>query len=369
MGVQELFRREVAKKPTYVPGKSVDEMKREFGVEKFVKAGSNENPLGPSPLAIKAVQEAAMTMNLYPDDYGYKLKEKLAKKHGLKVENIVLGNGGTEILKMFAECFINEGDEIVVSDSTYNKYATEAGFLGGVPVVVPTGKGFETDVESMVKAVTDKTKLLFVCNPNNPTGNIVPKDKIKWLIANTPKHVTIILDEAYFDYAVFSEDYEDTRPYLDERETLVILRTFSKSAGLAGVRIGYAMTNAEVAAALNRTKLTFGVNCFALAAGMAALDDTQHVVATKALNRRSIEMMEAYFEKRGLNYIKSYANFIFVDVQRDVREVYNELLQFGVVARGGHLWKLNNWLRISTTTEENTQLIIDALEKVLFAGK
>lgn len=368
MNVQELFRREVSKKPTYIPGKSVDEMKREFGVDQFVKAGSNENPLGPSPLAIKAVQEAALTMNLYPDDYGYRLKEKLANKHDLKVENIVLGNGGTELLKMFAECFINEGDEIVVSASTYNKYATEVGFLGGVPMVVPTKEDFEVDVEGMVKAVTDRTKLLFICNPNNPTGNIVSKDKIKWLIENTPEHVTIILDEAYFDYAIFHEDYEDTRHYLDQRETLIILRTFSKIAGLAGVRIGYAMASPEIAAALNRTKLTFGVNCFALAAGMAALDDDDHIEAAKVLNRRSIEMMEAYFDKRGLKYIKSYANFIFVDVQRDVREVYNELLKYGVVARGGHLWKLNNWLRISTSTEENTQIIIDALDKVLFGN-
>ena len=368
MNVQELFRREVSKKPTYVPGKSVDEMKREFGVDQFVKAGSNENPLGPSPLAIKAGQEAALTMTLYPDDYGYKLKEKLAKKHDLKVENIVLGNGGTELLKMFAECFINEGDEIVVSASTYNKYATEVGFLGGVPVVVPTKEDFEVDVVGMVKAVTSRTKLLFICNPNNPTGNIVSKDKIKWLIENTPEHVTIILDEAYFDYAIFHEDYEDTQHYLNQRETLIILRTFSKIAGLAGVRIGYAMTSPEIAAALNRTKLTFGVNCFALAAGMAALDDNDHIEAAKALNRCSIEMMEAYFDKRALKYIKSYANFIFVDVQRDVREVYNELLKYGVVARGGHLWKLNNWLRISTSTEENTQIIIDVLDKVLFGN-
>lgn len=364
--MQELFRREVAKKPVYVPGKSVDEMKREYHIDRFVKAGSNENPLGPSPMAIRAVQEAAASMNLYPDDYGYQLKEKLAEKHDLKVENIVLGNGGTELLKMFAETFINEGDEAVISTNTYNKYATEVGFLGGVPVIVPTMESFEVDVEGMVKAVNERTKLLFICNPNNPTGNIVAKDKIKWLIDNTPKHVTIILDEAYYDYAIFSDDYEDTRPYLNQRDTLVILRTFSKSAGLAGVRIGYAMTNQETAAALNRTKLTFGVNCFALAAGIAALDDTAHVEAAKALNRRSIGMLEAYFERRGLPYIKSFANFIFVDVGRDVKEVYQKLLQLGVVTRGGHLWKLNNWLRISSSTEENTQIMIDALDKVLF---
>lgn len=366
--MQELFRREVAKKPVYVPGKSVDEMKREYHIDRFVKAGSNENPLGPSPMAVRAVQEAAAGMNLYPDDYGYRLKEKLAEKHGLKVENIVLGNGGTELLKMFAETFINEGDEAVISANTYNKYATEIGFLGGVPVIIPTKENFEADVEGMVRAVNERTKLLFICNPNNPTGNIVTKDRIKWLIDNTPEHVTIILDEAYYDYAIFSSDYEDTRPYLDQRDTLVILRTFSKSAGLAGVRIGYAMTNEETAAALNRTKLTFGVNCFALAAGIAALDDTAHVEAAKALNRRSIGMLEAYFERRGLPYIKSFANFVFVDVGRDVREVYQKLLQFGVVTRGGHLWKLNNWLRISSSTEENTQIIIDALDQVLFGA-
>lgn len=366
MNVQELFRREVSKKPIYVPGKSLDEMKREYNIDKIVKVGSNENPLGPSPKAVQAVKDAAATMNLYPDDYGYRLKEKLANKHGLDVKNIVLGNGGTEILKMFAECFINEGDEVVVPSTTYNKYATEVGFLGGVSVVVPTKENFEIDVEGMVGAVTDKTKLLFICNPNNPTGNIVPKEKIKWLIEHTPEHVTIILDEAYYDYAIFSDEYEDTRPYLDERDTLVILRTFSKSAGLAGVRIGYAMAGEEIATALNRTKLTFGVNCFALAAGIAALDDTEHIEKAKSLNRRSIQMMEDYFERRGLTYVKSYANFVFVDVQRDVREVYDQLLKLGVVTRGGHLWKLDNWLRISTTTQENTQIILDALDQVLF---
>ena len=307
-------------------------------------------------------------MNLYPDDYGYEMKAKLAKKHGLKVENVVLGNGGTELLKMFAECFINDGDEIVVSESTYNKYATEAGFLGGVAVRVPTKDDFETDVEGMLKAVTDKTKLLFICNPNNPTGSLVTHDKVEWLIKNTPKHVTIVLDEAYFDYVQSCKDYGDSTEFLQERDTLIILRTFSKIAGLAGVRIGYALTNEEIAAALNRTKLTFGVNCFALAAGMAALEDQEHIERSKALNRKSIEMMEQYFESRCLKYIKSYANFIFVDVQRDVKEVYNQLLTYGVVTRGGHLWKLNNWLRISTTTEENTKIIIDALDKVLFGN-
>lgn len=367
--IENVARQCVLVRKDYIPGKPIEEVQQELGITDIVKMASNENPLGTSPKAIEAMVEEIRTNGFrYPVSLCTAMGEKLAGCLGVRPSQLYIDNGGDAVITMFGLTFIDPGDEIVTAALTFPAYENITTKMGGKLIKVPMTREGGYDLDAIAAAVGPRTKAVFICNPNNPTGNIVTKERIKWLIDNTPKHVTIILDEAYYDYAIFSGDYEDTRPYLDQRDTLVILRTFSKSAGLAGVRIGYAMTNEETAAALNRTKLTFGVNCFALAAGIAALDDTAHVEAAKALNRRSIGMLEEYFERRGLPYIKSFANFVFVDVGRDVREVYQKLLQFGVVTRGGHLWKLNNWLRISSSTEENTQIIIDALDQVLFGA-
>ena len=359
-----IFRDQVAKKPAYVPGKPVSELQREFGVAEAVKLASNENPLGPSPLAVAAVQRAALEMNAYPDDYGLCLKEKLSAFHSLPVNRIVLGNGGTELLKMTAETFINEGDEAVMSTVTYAKYATEVEFLGGVAVRVPH-KDYGADIPAMLAAVTPKTKLVFLCNPNNPTGRIATGAEVAELVHKTPSHVTVVLDEAYYHYAMRNPDYIETQPFLAERENLVILRTFSKIAGLAGARIGYAMTSEAIADAMNRTKLTFGVNNFALAAGMAALEDAEHIRKTVEANAESLGMMQHYFEANGIPYVPTSANFIFFDTGLDGRTVYRKLLEKGVILRGGFLWKCDTWLRASSGTVRQTEIFLNALTDVL----
>lgn len=363
--IKDQFRKQVAKKKAYVPGKPTEELKREYGVDRVIKLASNENPLGPSPLAAAAVRAAAAEMNIYPDDFGYELKAKLAKKHGVEIDNVALGNGGTELLKMFAESFINEGDEAVMPAYTYGKYATEVEFLGGVSVKVPTKEDFQPDIDAMIRAVTPKTKLLFLCSPNNPTGNIVTAGEVEKLVVETPQHVTVVLDEAYYDYACRSGEYGDSLKLLPKREGLIVLRTFSKVAGLAGARIGYALACKEIIGALNRTKLTFGVNNFALAAAMAALDDQEHLKRTVDLSYRSMKIMEDSFERMGLHYIKSCSNFVFVDTKKDGREVNDRLLHRGIIIRGGFLWGCDSWIRISTGTEEDTAAVMKELEAVL----
>ncbi|MHC1720378.1 MAG: histidinol-phosphate transaminase [Clostridiaceae bacterium] len=361
---KNLFRNELAQMKPYVPGKPVEELKREYGLENVIKLASNENPLGPSLKAINAIRDAASEINIYPDDFGYELKKKLAEKHNMDINNIVLGNGGTEIIKMIAETFINEGDEAIIPATTFGKYAAEISFLGGKVIKVHLDN-YQPDLKRMLECINEKTKLIYLCNPNNPTGNIVPKESIESFIRNLPDDVVLVLDEAYYDYAVRNLEYGDSLEVLRNRPNTIILRTFSKIAGIAGVRIGYVITSENIASAMNKVKLTFGVNNLALAAALAALEDQEHLKNTVDLNHKSLAIMENYFDLNELEYIKSDANFIFVNVNKDSKMVYQKLLEKGIIIRGGFLWGWDTWIRISTGTVEQTEKFIKALEEVL----
>lgn len=359
-----IYRNEVATLKPYVPGKPVDELKREFGLTEVIKLASNENPIGPSPLAIEKIKEAVSGINIYPDDYGFELKQKIAAKYNLEVENIVLGDGGTEIIKIIAGTFINAGDEAVMPATTFGKYGAEIAFLGGKPVKVPL-KDYQIDYETMIKSITPKTKLFYICNPNNPTGKIVPAETIEYIAKSVPENVVLVLDEAYYDYAIRNKDYGDSLKILANRPNTIILRTFSKVSGVAGVRIGYVLTSKEIAANMGKVKLTFGVNNLALVAGMAALEDQAHIDKTVDLSYKSLELMEKYFEENNLEYIKSNANFVFVNVNKDGKKVYEKLLEKGMIVRGGFLWGWDTWIRISTVTVEQTEKFLKVLTEVL----
>jgi len=228
---KELFRKELAMFKPYVPGKPIEEVKREFGLERIEKLASNENQLGPSPLAMEAIIKAVNEINFYPESTAYELKRELAENLGVMEENLVIGNGGEELLQIIAQTFINEGDEIVVASPSFGIYNTTVSLLGGVIYSVPF-KNNKYDFEGMIKKVNDKTKLLYVCTPNNPTGNIAAASELEYLFENLPEDVVVILDEAYYEFAVSNPDYPDSIKRLNQRPNTVILRTFSKISGI-----------------------------------------------------------------------------------------------------------------------------------------
>ncbi|SHJ49637.1 histidinol-phosphate transaminase [Tepidibacter formicigenes] len=365
---KNLFKNEVSSIKPYIPGKSIEELKRELGIEDIEKLASNENPLGPSPKAIEAIKKEAENIHIYPDPNSTKLKEELAKKHNLTSENIVVGNGGEELLKMIAQTFINSGDEAIMANPSFGKYASEVMFMGGIAHQVEL-KNYKHDFKAFIERINDKTKLIFVCNPNNPTGNIMTKEEIEYLVKNVPDDVVIVFDEAYYDYAIKNTDYPDTLSILKKRLNTIILRTFSKVSGIAAVRVGYLLTSKEICEAMNKIKLVFHVNRLAQVAGIAALHDTEHTQKTVELNYKSIDMMEKYFEENNFEYIKSNANFIFVNVGMDSRVVFEKLLKKGIIVRPGYLWNWDNWLRVSTGTLEQTKKFITKLDGVLKENK
>lgn len=361
---KNIFRNELANLKPYVAGKSIESVKKEFGIVNIEKLASNENPLGPSPLAIDAILKEVGSINIYPDPAAMALREKLAKSYNLDYENILVGNGGEQLLQIIAQTFINAGDEAIMADTTFDVYGTSVSFLGGVPVKIPLKK-YKHDFEKFVNVITDKTKLIYVCNPNNPTGNIMAKDEVHYLVKNTPEDVVIVFDEAYYDYAVENDDYADTLSIFRNRPNTIILRTFSKVAGIAAVRVGYVITSKEIATEMGKIKGAFNVNKLAQAAAIGALDDQEHLVRTVKLNNNSLRMMEQYFEKKNLEYIKSNANFVFVNTNMDSNEVFEKLMQKGIIIRPGFLWKWNNWIRVSTGTLEQTTKFIECFDGLL----
>ncbi|AKA69728.1 histidinol-phosphate transaminase [Clostridium scatologenes] len=363
--LKKLFRKEVYAAKAYVPGKPIEDLKRELNINKIEKLASNENPLGPSPKAMEYIEKEIKNINMYPDSAAIKLREKLSEKHGVKIENIVVGSGGEELIKNIAETFINPGDEVMIATPTFGKYATDVSFLGGVVVNIPLNKEYKQDVEKIIESVNEKTKLIFICNPNNPTGNIMTKSEQEYLIKNLPQDVVVVFDEAYYDYAIKNDEYPETLNVLKERPNTIILRTFSKVAGIAAVRLGYLLTSQEICEAMYKIKLTFSVNRLAQAAALGALEDKEHIDKTVELNYKSLALMEEYFDKNKFEYIKSNANFIFVNVNMDSKIVFQKLLEKGVIIRGGFLWGWNNWIRVSTGTIDQTKIFIDRLEELV----
>lgn len=361
---KKLFRNELAQFNPYVPGKPIEEVKREYGLAEIEKLASNENQLGPSPKAMQAVIKAVKDINFYPEATAIDLKKELAVHLGVKVENLVIGNGGEELLSVIAQTFINEGDEVIVATPSFGIYNTTTSLLGAKIVSVPF-KDKSCNLAGFLEKITEKTKLIYICNPNNPTGNIVTKKSLDDFLKDIPEDVVVILDEAYYEFAVVNADYPNSLDYLHTSSNIVVLRTFSKVYGIAGLRIGYLISSEQIAAEMNKIKLTFNVNRLAQEAARGALQDNEHKEKTVELNYRSLGKMEAFFEEMSFDYFKSNANFIFVNVEQHSKKVFEELMKRGVIIRPGYLWGWDNWLRVSTGTEAQTQKFIDQLKEVI----
>jgi histidinol-phosphate aminotransferase len=347
----------------YEPGKPLEELEREYGIHGAVKLASNENPLGPSPVALAAIETRLTELARYPDGNGFALKKALSEKFGLEPGQITLGNGSNDVLEFIARAFVAPGNEVLFSQHSFAVYPIVTQAVGATAVVAPASN-WGCDLEAMASLVSDQTRVVFIANPNNPTGTWLASDTLKSFIAALPPHVLCVIDEAYFEY-VDEAGYPNAMQWLPEFENLIVTRTFSKIYGLAGLRIGYGVSSPAIADMLNRVRQPFNTNSLALAAAEAALADDTHLAASRELNAAGMKQLIAAFKQLGLAYIPSVGNFIAVDVGRNGAEVYEQLLREGVIVRPVASYEMPNHLRITIGTEVENKKFIEALTTVL----
>ena len=347
----------------YEPGKPVEDLARELGIAPadIVKLASNENPLGPSPKALDAMRAALERAHFYPDGGGYYLREAIAERFGLQRENVILGNGSNEIIEFCGHAFLQPGDEVVTSDHAFAVYKLMAQLFGARVVEVPERPGFVHDLDAMADAITERTREVFVANPNNPTGTVVSADDIERFMDRVPPRVTVVFDEAYYEFL----DYPpDTLRYVREGRNVVVLRTFSKIQGLANLRIGYGMASAGMVEVLQKTRQPFNANGIAQAGALAGLNDEEHMARTKAVTDEGRAYLQGEFAALGLEFIPSFANFVTVNVG-DGRKVFEALLKRGVIVRAMGSYKLPAWVRVSVGTMDQNRRCVEALRAVL----
>lgn len=362
MSIQQYANQFVCDLVAYEPGKPIEETARELGLdpESIVKLASNENPLGPAPAAIEAMKREAAGVHIYPDGGGYKLREALAQHHGLAIENVVLGNGSNEIIELLCHCFLNPKAELIAAEHAFVVYKLMATLFGAKYVEV-ADPDFIHDLDGMADAITENTRLVFIANPNNPTGTMVDEVALDRFMDRLPEHVVAVIDEAYYE---FLEGAPDTLKYVREGRNVCVLRTFSKAYGLAGLRIGYGLAPPHVAAILQKARQPFNANSMAQAAALAAMSDAGHVVKTMETNRTGLAFYEQAFTERGLEYVPSVANFVLVKVG-DGDGLFKKMLHKGVIVRAMSGYKLPEWVRISVGTMEENRRCIEVLDEVL----
>jgi len=352
----------------YRPGKPIAELEREYGVSNAVKLASNENPLGPSPLAMQAARACLDEVARYPDGAGTDLKKALAARLGVGAEQITLGNGSNDLLELVTRAFVSDAHEVVFSEHAFAVYPIVTQAVGARAVVTPA-RDWGHDLEAMAKAVNEHTRLVFVANPNNPTGTWLSGMELEQFVAGLPRHVIVVVDEAYFELAadpgMGATDYPNTVTWLGRYPNLMVTRTFSKAYGLAGLRVGYSVSHPEVADLLNRVRQPFNVNSVALAAAVVALDDTAHLQKTQEATRNGMRQLTAAFAGMGLEYIRSVANFVSVDLGHPAARIYDALLHEGVIVRPVANYGMPNHLRVTVGLAEENARFIAALKKVL----
>jgi histidinol-phosphate aminotransferase len=346
----------------YIPGKPIEELEREYGVKNVIKLASNENPLGPSPKALAAAQAALVEIARYPDGGGFALKRALAAKLGVLPEQITLGNGSNDILEFAARTFVTAQDEVVFSQHAFAVYPIVTRAVDARAVEVPA-RDWGHDLAAMHAAITARTRLVFIANPNNPTGTWLRSDELREFLDHVPESVVVVVDEAYFEY-VEESAYPDSIAWLARYPNLICARTFSKIYGLAGLRVGYGVSSPAVADLLNRVRQPFNVNSIAQAAALAALDDSAHLDKARRVNTDGMQQLAKGFEQLGLAYIPSAGNFVCVEVGEAGR-VYENLLRAGVIVRPVANYGMPRHLRVTVGLVNENQRFLDALKKVL----
>src|SRR5262245_2516937 len=347
----------------YEPGKPLEELEREMGVHDAIKLASNENPLPPSPRVQQAIANALTQLNRYPDDSGFALRQALAKKHGVGAEQIVLGNGSNDLIGLIVHSFVRPGDEVVVPHPSFVLYPMIVQAAGAIRVMVML-RDPRPDLEAMARAITPTTKLVFIANPNNPTATIVTADEVERFMGRVPERTIVVFDEAYIEFALGS-DFPDTLAYVKQGRKVAVLRTFSKAASLAGLRVGYGVSDADAIALMNRIRQPFNVNSLAQAGALAALDDEAHILECVRMIEAGRHFLYDGFKHLGLRYVPSRANFVLVDVGRNAGTIYQGLLREGVIVRPMTSFGMETTLRVSVGTPEENRRLIKALATVL----
>ena len=346
----------------YEPGKPIEEVEREYGIADSTKLASNENPLGPSPKALETIRAKLGELNLYPDGDCFYLKNGLAKKLGMAPERVIFGNGSNEIIELAVRAFMRPGDQAVMARQAFVVYQLIVQAVGGKSVQVPL-REFTHDLEAIAAAVTSETKIVFLANPNNPTGTIYRRPEWERFLSKLPNHVLLIVDEAYFEY-VRDPGYPDSLAYQSDETPMLTLRTFSKLYGLAGLRVGYGVGPREIVAMMQRVRQPFNVNAPAQWAALAALDDSDHVQRSLAVNREGLDFLGREFEKLGLEFVPSHGNFILVRVGKG-QEVFQQLLSRGVIVRPMGGYQFPEHVRVTVGTMDENRKLIATLQKII----
>ncbi|EEF61830.1 histidinol-phosphate transaminase [Pedosphaera parvula] len=350
--------------PVYQPGRPIEEVAREVGLpaSDIIKLASNENPLGPSPAALAAMQRVLSNLHLYPDGNAFYLKQKLAEKLGVETGNVILGNGSNEIIEFVGHAMMGPGVDVVVSQYCFAIYPIMAKLFGANVISVPA-RDYGHDLPAMLKAIKPNTRVMFVANPNNPTGTLASREDVVNLINQVPDHVLLVMDEAYIE---FLPEPVDLLPLIrrGQKPNLLLMRTFSKIFGLAGLRLGYGIAQPELITALEKVRQPFNINSIAQAGALAALDDAEHMSKTRQNNAQGLQFLEHAFRQLGWEFVPSSANFVLVKVGEGQR-VFNDLQKLGVIVRPMGGYQLPEWIRISVGTAQENSRCLASLKQVL----
>lgn len=357
--IQEIVPAHILSINPYVPGKPIEELERELGITGCVKLASNENPLGPSHLALEAIEKTAASIHRYPDGNAFFLKQALAERLYLDPPCLVMGNGSNEVIEIIARTFLATGESAIMADPSFSVYLNVVQAMGGNMRMIPLKDG-RHDLRRMAEAITDGTKLVFIANPNNPTGTMNAAEEMADFMEMVPEDVVVVVDEAYYEY-VTREDYPDSLVYVREGRNVVVLRTFSKIYGLAGLRIGYGIARPELVDAMNRVRQPFNTNAVAQAAALAALSDDDHVRRSIHTNDEGKVFLYRLFDEMGISYLQTETNFVWMELGRDARQVYEALLRKGVITRP--MGPTN--LRVSIGLPEENQRFAEAFREVM----
>ncbi len=347
----------------YIPGKPIDQVQEEFGLTDIIKLASNENPLGASPRARQAMVKQVESAHIYPDGNCNVLKEGLAQHLDIAKEQLIIGNGSDEVLKFIGETFLQPDDEVIMADPTFSEYQFVSRLMGAKERLVPL-QNDRHDLSEMARHLNERTKVIFICNPNNPTGTIVTQDELVAFLQDVPNDVLVVIDEAYYEY-VTDTAYPASIPLLAKYSNVIITRTFSKVYGLAALRIGYGIARQEIISLLERTREPFNVNSMAQVAAVASLLDPAHVVQSTDLCEQGKSYLYDQFKRLEISYIPTEANFILFDTGQDAFAVFNQLLKRGVIVRSAHVFGMPTFIRVTVGTHDQNRRFITALEEVL----
>jgi len=348
----------------YIPGKPIEEVRRELGIRgQIIKLASNENPLGPSPLAVKALRKSLKQINLYPDDGCFALGQKLAAKLGVNEDQLIFGNGSVDVIEFITKTFVAPGDHVVIAEGAFIMYKIAAKMADASPSLIPL-KNYVHDLEAMAAALTPQTKVVYIANPNNPTGTMLTEAQVKAFMQKVPESCVVVFDEAYSEY-IDRPDFPDTIKLLKDWPNAIVLHTFSKIYGLAGVRVGYGVGSPELIAQIRKVRLPFNISLSGQAACLAALDDSKHLARSKKLNSEGKEFLYKQFQALGIAYVPSEGNFILIDPKVDSMPVFSALQQLGVIVRPVKNYGYQTELRVTIGTARQNRKLIRCLKQVL----